>query len=47
MMAEILSMNKESIRMMLTEDLSMRKACAKMEQHHLTVEQQQKRMDII
>ncbi|XP_041349487.1 protein GVQW3-like [Gigantopelta aegis] len=46
MMAEMLSMNKELIRKILIEDLSMRKVCAKMVPKLLTDEQKQKRVDI-
>ncbi|XP_041369571.1 protein GVQW3-like [Gigantopelta aegis] len=46
MMAEMLSMNKESIRKILIEDLSMRKVCAKLVPKRLTNEQKQKRVDI-
>ncbi|XP_041374122.1 uncharacterized protein LOC121387162 [Gigantopelta aegis] len=45
-MAEMLSMNKELIRKILIEDLSMRKVCAKSVPKLLTDEQNQKRVDI-
>lgn len=46
MLAEELNLNRETVRKILTEDLSMKKLCAKMVPKNLSVEQKHERMAI-
>jgi len=44
--AEQVNINRETVRKILTEDLEMRKVCAKMVPKELTEEQEQRRVTI-